>query len=477
MPKIVHLTDNSEKELKKKDCFSDVIKIAGLGSLKNNPDLLVFPHSFSELKDGIDNLSILTIHDAKHDGEEYASLKVCTGNLMGFVGMNDTSVSIHSRFTHKKHDGDVDEKSQDFFLYYLLQKVFSINIFDLEHTQSKDDKVFDFLLFLFPVMLKNALSQGLFKEYKTNSYDDAKVKGCINISRFIRYDIPFKGTVSYSTHERSFDNSMTQLIRHTIEYIKRHPFGTSILNEDAEMTENVNIIIQATPTYNQRNRIQVLNANRRPKVHPYFTKYRDLQQLCVHILRHDALKYGKEKDKIHGILFDGAWLWEEYLNTILKKQRFNHAENKLKRGGLPMFAKADADKGIKHNNQTIYPDFYKENFILDAKYKHLNDGVGCEDLYQVVTYMYCSCAKHGGYIYPDEGNGVYHKHQLAGYNGFIHLLPFKVPQKSEKYEDFIKQIKEIEETIEQKIVEIDRQCLNSSPTPTTIKRCFHGYKP
>lgn len=458
MSKIVHLTDNSDKELKEKDCFSDVIKIAGIGSLKNNPDLLVFPHSFSELKDGIDNLSILTIRDTNYDGEEYASLKVCTGNLMGFVGMNETSVSIHSRFTHKKHDGRVDDNSQDFFLYYLLQKVFSINIFDLEHTQSKEDKVFDFLLFLFPMMLKNALSQGLFKEYKTNNYDDARVKGSINISRFIRYDIPFKGTVSYSTHERSFDNSMTQLIRHTIEHIKRHPFGSSILNKDAEMIENVNVIIQATPTYNQRNRIQVLNANRRPKVHPYFTKYRDLQQLCVHILRHDALKYGKEKDKIHGILFDGAWLWEEYLNTILKDIDFTHAENKIKERGFRMFHDGNENEVVCRNNRKLYPDFYKKNFILDAKYKHLNSGVGREDLYQVVTYMYCSCAKHGGYIYPDEGNGVYRKHLLAGYNGSIHLLPFKVPQNSEKYEEFVKQIKEEEDAIEKIIVEIDRQC-------------------
>ena len=448
MSKIVHLTDNSEEILKEKDCFSDITKIAEMGSLENNPDLLVFPHSFSELKDGISNLSILTIHDVKHEGKEYASLKVCTGNLMGFVGMNETSVSIHSRFTHKKYDGKVDEKSQDFFLYYLLQKVFYINIFDLEHTQSKEDKVFDFLLFLFPMMLKNALSQGLFKEYKTNNYDDAKVKGSINISQFIRYDIPFKGTVSYSTHERSFDNSMTQLIRHTIEYIKRHPFGTSILNKDAEMIENVNLIIQATPTYNQRNRIQVLNANRRPKVHPYFTKYRDLQQLCVHILRHEALKYGKEKDKIHGVLFDGAWLWEEYLNTILRKQGFNHAENKLGCGGLRMFEDANDEEQINKNSRTLYPDFYKENFILDAKYKHLSGRIGREDLYQVVTYMYCEKAVHGGYVYPDEGQSSYCKFQLKGYKGFIHLLPFCVPQSSTDYKDFIKEMRSSEEEIE-----------------------------
>ena len=460
MPKIVHLTDNySDGTPIEKDCISDILQIANIGRLQNAPDLLVFPHSFSELKDGISDLSILTLRDAQYEGTECVSVKACTGNLMGFVGVNDTSVSIHSRFTHKKHNGVVDEDAQDFFLYYLLQKVFAINIFDLEHTNSREDKVLDFLLFLFPMMLKNALSQGLFKEYQTRFYDDAKVKGVIDVNRFIRHDIPFKGAVSYSTHERSFDNSMTQLIRHTIEYIKHHPFGSSILNKDAEMIEYVNQIVLVTPSYNQRDRMKVLNMHRRPKVHPYFTKYRDLQQLCVHILRHETLKYGKEKDKIHGVLFDGAWLWEEYLNTILKKCNFTHAENKLKRGGLPMFLEANAEKGTMGYSQTFYPDFYYKdnsfiNIIIDAKYKHLNSGVGREDLYQVITYMYCTKANNGGYLFPDENNTKWSKFQLMGHNGFIYLLPFHVPQSSVDYRSFIKSIKSSEERILDKIKEI-----------------------
>ena len=457
MPKIVHLTDNySEGTPIDRNCISDILQIANIDRMQNVPDLLVFPHSFSELKDGISDLPILTLRDAQYEGTECVSVKACTGNLMGFVGVNDTSVSIHSRFTHKKHDGKVDENAQDYFLFYLLQKVFSINIFDLEHTNSREDKVFDFLLFLFPLMLKNALSQGLFKEYQTRCYDDAKVKGVIDINRYIRHDIPFKGTVSYSTHEHSFDNSMTQLIRHTIEFIKHHPFGSSILNQNNDIIESVNQIVQVTPSYKQRDRMQILNKHRRPKVHPYFTKYRDLQQLCVHILRHEALKYGKEKNKIHGVLFDGAWLWEEYLNTILKECKFTHAENKLKRGGLPMFEKANTDKGTISYSQTLYPDFYKDNFIIDAKYKHLNSGVGKEDLYQVITYMYCTKAGNGGYLFPDENNANWSKFQLMGHNGFVYLLPFHVPQFSIDYKAFVECIKTSEKGIIANIEEIQK---------------------
>ncbi len=455
---VIHLTDNysGDKEISS-ECIPDILRIASIRHLQNEPELLVFPHSFAEQKDGIADMSILTLKATSYEGGKCVST-ICTGNLMGFVGVNDTSVSIHSRFTQKKGNDIVDESSQDYFLYYMLQKVLSINVFNLEHSSNRDDKIMDFLLFLFPMMLKKAMAQGLYKEYKKKQYDDDRLKGTIDVSRFIRNDIPFRGTISYTTREYSYDNTLIQLIRHTIEYIKFHHFGASILNSDYETLECVRQIVDITPTYCLRDRLRILNANRRPKVHPYYTEYRTLQKLCVHILRHDALKYGKEKDKIYGVLFDGAWLWEEYLNTILKDIDFTHAENKIKERGFRMFHDGNENEVVCRNNRKLYPDFYKKNFILDAKYKHLNSGVGREDLYQVVTYMYCSCAKHGGYIYPDEGNGVYRKHILAGYNGSIHLLPFKVPQNSEKHEDFVKQIQEVEEAIEKKIVEIDRQC-------------------
>jgi len=46
------------------------------------------------------------------------------------------------------------------------------------------------------------------------------------------------------------------------------------------------------------------------------------------ILRHDGLKYEGDNGNVYGILFDGAWLWEEYLNTLLCKHGFIRAENK-----------------------------------------------------------------------------------------------------------------------------------------------------
>ncbi|MBE6332466.1 MAG: hypothetical protein E7070_09225 [Bacteroidales bacterium] len=437
------ITDNSRKT------FSDLVasdsdienlrKIANTPiaqiSLDENPNLLVFPRDWNHYGDEIGESSILSM--SEHE--------ISTGNIMGFVGINDTQLDIKSRFAK--------DCSQDYFLHYMLQKVFSINLFDIQHTISKQP-IFDFLLYLFPHFLKKALAQGIFKKYRHYEYNDANLRGPIDVNRHIRHNIPFRGTVAYSTREHSYDNEVTQLVRHTIEYIRAKEQGSAILNNDAETKTCVSQIVTATQSYNVRDRSKVIGQNLRPVRHPYYSAYTKLQKICLQILRHESIKYGQEKDKVYGVLFDGAWLWEEYLNTILKDIGFHHPENKKHKGGFRMFMTEADDETISKNSRRLYPDFYKDDFILDAKYKHLNNGVGREDLYQVVTYMYCRKANHGGYVYPDEGTNSYSKYQLEGYNGFIHLLPVSIPQNESNYNDFIQAMESSEKDLRKLIQDV-----------------------
>lgn len=74
------------------------------------------------------------------------------------------------------------------------------------------------------------------------------------------------------------------------------------------------------------------------------------------------------KNKIHGILFDVSYLWEEYLATILTKQGFQHPNN---RKGLGCIYLAE------YNRLPRYPDYYREydRLIVDAKYKKIQIGM------------------------------------------------------------------------------------------------------
>lgn len=417
------LPNADTKDLENLKLISNV-KISDLSN--SNHNLLVFPRDFNQYGDNINESCILSL-----SGEE-----ISTGNIMGFIGVNETQLTIKSRF---------DSNNPDYFMHYMLQKVFSINLFDMKHSKSTEP-IFDFLIYLFPYYLKKALAQGLFKKYQRFEHNDVNVKGTINVTQHIRQNIPFHGTVAYTTREHSYDNEITQLVRHTIEYIRLKEAGKTILSSDSETKNCVSQIVMATPSYNNQKRVQIINQNLRPIRHPYFSEYTTLQKICLQILQHEAIKFGEEKDQVYGVLFDGAWLWEEYLNTILKPLGFKHPENRINVGGIRMFDNQYDENHFDKCHRRLYPDFYseKDKMILDAKYKHLDGDVGREDLYQVVTYMHCMKYQLGGYLYPADKDCQFIPYKLAGMGGEIKVIPLRIPQATQNWDDFIKDMKSYE---------------------------------
>lgn len=150
----------------------------------------------------------------------------------------------------------------------------------------------------------------------------------------MKINLPFNGRIAYRTREFSYDNHVTELIRHTIEYIGKSSFGKILLENDAETHANVAQIISATPNYSRREREKVITSNSKIVNHPYYFRYTPLQKLCLRILRHNKIKYGAKDDRIHGVLFDVSYLWEEYLASILTKQGFKHPNNKQGTGQI-----------------------------------------------------------------------------------------------------------------------------------------------
>ena len=407
-------------------------KPIGQLSLDDNPNLLIFPQNLEEYGDKIGKQYVCEVKDGK----------LFTGNIMGFIGYGDTKVRIHSRFAQ----GD-----DDYFLHYMLQKVFAINLFDLKY-HSDEESIFDFLIYLFPAFLKRAMRQGLYKEYQTREYNDADIKGRIDVARHIRMNVPFAGKVAYSTREYAYDNHVTQLIRHTIEFISNHPYGGGILKNDDLTKDAVSLIKDATPTYSHNERRKVVNQNLRPLSHPYFSEYRHLQHLCMQILRFEEIKYGRNEDEIYGVLFDGAWLWEEYLNTLLKDCGYKHPQNKVFSGRIHLFT---------DNSGARYPDFFKDGIVLDAKYKRYEDialqRIDGDDLHQIITYMYILSAQYGGLIVPGQhiksGSRPEPK-TLKGYGGSMNIYSITVDSPAQNYKDYCTQMSQYEKRLISRLKQI-----------------------
>ena len=395
-----------------------------------NENLLVFPLSIDYTDDRIGDCTIVDIY-----AEDENSVRIKSGNIMGFVGRKNQQMKIYSRFENQKHD---------FFLHYMLQKVFSFNIFNLDFTSSEDN-VFEFLVYMFPAILKKAMRQGVYKEYRRFRHNDANVRGTIDISRNIRENIPFRGTVAYNTREFSFDNSITELIRHTIEYIKTIPSGDVILSSDKVVDDYIKKIISYTPSYCHTERIKIIQDNLLPCNHPFYTEYTALQKLCVQILRQEEIKYGTDDDRVYGILFDGAWLWEEYLNTLLYEKGFIHPENKLGTGSIYLF---------EHGGQR-FPDFWKQDIVLDAKYKKLAINgnrldIERDDVHQIMAYMYRLKPPKGGIICPyvgDDNKVISQNMHKDSYLGSLSLYALAIPKNCSSYEDFVKRIVENERAL------------------------------
>ncbi len=336
--------------------------------------VFVFPEMVHEAEDVTrDQMILQSVNDT------YRS-----GNVMGFLGYGEERLVIESRFS----TGD-----NDFLLQYLLERILDFpNIVNLETDATHDDKMFSLLLALFLSYLVSAMRKGVFKTYVRNEYNDGNVKGTINIDRHIRKNIPFVGNIAYSQREYAYDNFLMQLIRHTVEFIKRKPYGHKLL---AKAKEEVQLVVEATPSYEAKDLRRILVENKKNTVrHAYYHEYRALQRLCILILQNKKTQLGLGASKIYGIVFDGAWLWEEYVNSLVD-EIFYHPMNKGGKGAQWLFA---GGAGL------IYPDFIGKNpnnrIIADAKYKPV-DNIGNKDYLQVLAYMFRFDAKRAFYFYPD----------------------------------------------------------------------------
>jgi 5-methylcytosine-specific restriction enzyme subunit McrC len=394
---------------------------------RENENLLIFPYSIETSSDKIGESSVMSILNTGDPDK----VQITTGNVMGFIGVDNLQIKIKSRF---------DKGRDDFFLHYMLQKVLSFNLFDLKHNDEQED-LFDFIMFMFPYLLKAAMNQGIYREYKNFKHNDSNIKGTIDIGRHIARNFPFVGNIAYATREYSHDNNMSELIRHTIEFMKTKRYGQLVLNIDRETIENVKIIIAHTPSYNKNERSSVISKNLRAKVHPYYTEYRPLQTLCLQILRMEEVKYGDSSDEICGILFDGAWLWEEYVNTILSNHGFKHPENKLHKGGIYLF---DDHSGIR------YPDFYKDDMVLDAKYKRLGSydkvsKLDRNDIHQVMAYMTTLKVNRGGFVAPlVQNQSKVPTSHLQGSAATLSIFGIEICKSATSYAEFCEKMGEME---------------------------------
>lgn len=422
--------DNKENIIENEEFLNILEKYSGK-KIKESPSLIVFPN-INETKDSIGEQKLYDFY--QKDDKNY----IKTGNLAGFVRLdNILDFRIQSRFGGKK----------DYFLQYMICKVFNVNITNLAYAVSKSDELSVMALLLLPAYIMKAYRKGLFRSYKCFKRNDDKVLGAIDVARHIRQNPLFNGKIAYTSREYSYDNHITQLVRHTIEYARTLEIGKSLLSHNAELTKALQEIEIATPSYIASRRKEIIIANKKPFSHPYYSEYADLQKLCLMILRQKGIDFTcNDSENVQGIIFDTSWLWEEYLYSVIKPLGFKHPNNRKKLGKIDVFKTPNDFCGFHY-----YPDFYKENIVLDAKYKELDKNIKDnekfkKDFEKMLVYMFLLKAKKGIFVYPSRDSKI-NEAKLNGYGEDLCAYPFCVPQNSEELSDFCSSMEEEEKKL------------------------------
>ena len=137
-------------------------------------------------------------------------------------------------------------------------------------------------------------------------------------------------------------------------------------------------------------------------------------------------------------IWDAKRLIREYVNTILQNYGFVHPENKRRKGGIYLF---EDKSGVR------YPDFYKKDIVLDAKYKRLDSydnvaKVGRDDIHQVIAYVNALNAKRGGFVSPLENKqAIIPTKHIKGTNSTLSIFGIEICKSADSYANFCEEMR------------------------------------
>lgn len=389
-------------------------------SVLDQENFIIFPQQLSESED----------LNKDHYIFEQRNGETRTANVVGIISDDQDEIRINSRFSKSG--------SEDYFLRYMLQTVLNYNVVKTTFNSTEEMSYYDLLVFLFPYYLNEAMRKGIYKEYVNRKYNDANVKGPIDIVRHLKANTPFVGKIAYGTREFNLDNSVTQLIRHTIEKLQAEQ--SFLLSSNEDIKENIRSIKRVTNSYTRIKRLDVIQKNiLTPVKHGYFEEYAALQKICLQILREERIGFGDDDNQINGIIVDVAWLWEEY---ICKLTAWKHYGRKRHLATMQFFKALGLDA-----QQHRYPDFEYDGIPIDTKYKRNLDKRN--DYNQLVTYIHLMSTTKGGFLQPTSDSSISGYTVLGELFGGGELFTYKffIPQEYADYEDFQGQIKCEEERL------------------------------
>ncbi len=365
----------TQEEHRRKGVRNFIIEIYDLIAKKNISELNISQITFDEEFEANKYQKIFDI-----SGNNFANLKIYTGNIVGSIIYKSNHFNINCRFGNQ-------------FLKYMIANTSGFleleNFGDIDKECGIGEWI---LIYYWRLLLKKAFSLGLYKTYQHRKENLHTVKGVININSMLKKNF-FDGKTVCNFKEHSYKNELNAVIQMALAKVFKSKY-LSIVSDIYDIKNAFDSI--NNPKLN-------LNSIRSQKViNPYFRKYNQVFEFSLKILRDEFANAGGKNTDLSAFLFDISLLFEHHIRKILKQQFTLFIKNKHE-FSIP--------NGIDENK--IFPDVIidcgnNKIKIYDVKYKKFNFtyGVNREDRFQLITYVATHLQGYEviecGIIYPLE---------------------------------------------------------------------------
>lgn len=304
---------------------------------------------------------------------------------------------------HKGCKINISTKYEDIFLKRMLNFINDIYVDNQKSSTKKDDSVNEFLYiiaYLFIQSLEKAAILGIPQVYHKVKGRSHKVKGTIDISEYLRSDVPFKGKLTSNYKEQFYVQEVVDILFLCLKKLERL-FGKDIHNRLFVLYQ----ILKQNYSGNFPSNEVIRNVKQHHSLNnPLYSSFRKVLEYAEIILLDIDLipDDGDKKVETTGYLFDIAELFELYLEKLLKRKFGDWLINSQEE--IKIYSR-------KFYGRKLIPDLvmrHKESnkvIVFDAKFKSmnfLNGDLDRNDLFQIHTYMgyFQKDLIAGGLLYP-----------------------------------------------------------------------------
>ncbi len=362
---------------------------------KKYPNNTFFSFFKDEEKKAIKNEDDLII-SIKKDGENYLAQ---TGNYVGKFVWQGLEIDIKSRFSNT-------------FLERMLNFANDIFLDDVSITGNQVKEDFDIskyiIYYMFIQNLEKAFLLGLPKAYKSIEHHDMKLKGKIDINKFIKYDIPFQGKISSVSREQKEIQEIIDVLYKAVKIIDKN---------NKAFLKNIPHIKTHLKQYKSNNYIsnETINKALKSKAlqNPIFAPYKKVLEYARFIINGNNIEEKNDgKQETFGFIINVAELFEIYITKLLQKEFSDwYVESpKIELYNTPqMFyqRKIIPDIVMKKGRDVLVFDTKYKKMQMQGRGQYGSGDVDRNDFFQINTYMsyYQNQnynVKIGGLLYPIE---------------------------------------------------------------------------